>query len=826
MRYELQELAGIVGGHWVGNDEQRTWVVEQILFDSRRIVHPSRSVFVALEGERADGHAYIGACYEGGVRCFLVRRIPVEPLPDAVFVVVSDTLRALQQLAAYHRGRYGHLQVVGITGSNGKTIVKEWLNQLLERDFHIVRSPKSYNSQIGVPLSVLQIEETHTLGIFEAGISAKGEMAHLASMIRCQVGILTNVGDAHSEGFASRSEKTAEKLKLFADADVLICCTDADERIQACVPSSLRIFGWSLRAHPQARVHIYIVRSTEQSTQFEVQFKGVVEQFEVSFTDEGYLQNAFHCVSFMLYMGYALPIVRERIAHLTSISLRLELKDGVNNCVLINDSYSSDLNSLRIALDFMAQKSGGRTRTLILSDILETGKQPAPLYEEVASLLSQHRIQRVVGIGNSVAQLQQYLPSSVRWSYFPDTLQFIQHTHTGQFQHETILLKGARRFEFERISRLLEKKAHKTVLEINLTALIQNLHTFARLLQPTTKIMVMVKASAYGSGSHEIASLLEYRQIDYLAVAYADEGIELRHAGIRTPIMVLNPEEAAFDACIRYQLEPEVYSLTQLQHFIQAAQKRPTNNPYPIHIKLDTGMHRLGFEPNDLPILIQTLTQVQPLLRVASIFSHLAASDDPAHDLFTHTQCARFSQMANHITTHLPYRPLLHILNSSGIARFPQYQFDMVRLGIGLYGIQTNPASLPLQVVSTLKATISQIKKIAPGESVGYSRKAIVNQPTTIATISIGYADGYPRTLGNGRSYVLVNGHPAPTIGNVCMDMTMINITHIPHVNEGDEVILFGSEKPIQQLADELNTIPYEILTNISSRVKRIYYEE
>jgi len=828
MPYTLAQVQQILCAEWLqkGHTEGQ---VEHLLLDSRSIATPATALFFALPGQRHDGHRFVGEAYRTGVRQFVVsREIDLSELPEAGVLLVPDTLEALQHLAAHHRAQF-RLPVIGITGSNGKTVVKEWLYQLTRHHFRVVRSPKSYNSQVGVPLSVWQLRAEHTLGIFEAGISRPGEMDRLAQIIRPDIGIFTNLGPAHREGFPSDAAKLQEKMRLFESAHTLVVCADHPEiraaaEVWAAARPGRELRTWSKTGKP-AWVQFDGFETTATGVRFRIAQASLITHhasLQIPFTDEASLENACHCITVMLAMGVPPPGFSRPLKRLEPVEMRLELKAGINRCTVINDAYSNDLASLRIALQFARQQSRADTLVLVLSDFLQSGTGKKQLYGEVARAIAEHGVRRFVGIGSEITVLRDRLPAGLPAAFYPDTAAFLQDLQRLDFHDELILVKGARDFAFERIARRLEQKAHKTVLEVNLGALVHNLNVYNRLLAPGTKMMAMVKASGYGSGSAEVAKLLEFHQVDYLGVAYADEGIELRQAGVRLPILVLNPEPASFDALARYHLEPEVYSLSLLDELIRFAGK---NREFPIHLKLDTGMHRLGFVPADLRALTERL-RAHPNLRVRSVFSHLSASDAPAHDAFTHTQAAAFTAQYEPIAEALGYRPLRHIANTGGIARFPEYHFDMVRLGIGLYGVGAGALQEQLQVVNTLKATISQIKEIPPGDTVGYNRNGPVAQPSRIATISIGYADGLLRLAGNGRYSVLVHGRRAPTIGNVCMDMTMVDVTHIPAAREGDEVVLFGEQPSVSELAACLQTIPYEVFTNISERVKRVYWQE
>ncbi len=797
-----------------------------------RTKSPPVSLFFALPGQRHDGHRYLADAYRAGVRHFVVcQPVDVSLLPEANILKVENSLDALQTLAAWHRAQF-HVPVVGITGSNGKTVVKEWLHQLLSPDFHIVRSPKSYNSQVGVPLSVWAMNEQHTLALFEAGISLPGEMERLARVIQPSIGIFTNIGPAHREGFASKMDKVREKMRLFDTAETLIFCAD-DEKIAlvaqewAAEKTGRRAVSWS-KAGQSAQFRVSEIQTLPTgSTRILLRDAAQAQDvfcFEIPFSDAASVENALHCWALLHLLKVSPEDIALRMARLEPVEMRLELKAGLNRSTLINDFYNNDLASLRIALQFASQQTRARRLTLVLSDILQSGDAQQRLYDKVAAAMTEQHVARLIGIGQAVTALRDKLGPDVERHFYPDTEAFLENLGQHEFHDEVVLLKGARPFEFERIARRLEQKAHKTVLEVNLTALIHNLNTYNRMLRPGTRTLAMVKASAYGSGSAEVAKLLEFHQVDYLGVAYADEGIELRQAGVNLPILVLNPEPASFDALYRHRLEPEVYSLPLLRELLRFTGRE---KQLAIHLKLDTGMHRLGFESADIQELGSMLREY-PNVQVRSVFSHLAASDAPAHDAFTHRQAAVFSENFDKIRAALGYAPLRHIVNTSGIARFPEYHFDMVRLGIGLYGIDNSAphSSLPLRPVNTLKATVSQIKSIQPGDTVGYNRNGPVSQPMRIATISIGYADGLLRLAGSGRYSMLLHGQLAPTIGNVCMDMTMLDVTHIPAAREGDEVIVFGENPPVQDLAACLQTIPYEVFTNISERVKRVYWQE
>ncbi len=808
--YSIQKIADIISGRLVSTAPV---TLTDLIYDSRRIQHPAASLFFAIITANSDGHQFINDAYKKGVRTFVVSKEVV--IEDAAVIVVSDTLTALQSLAAYHRKQFG-LPVIGITGSNGKTIVKEWLNALLEADYRIVRSPKSFNSQIGVPVSVWEINAQHTLGIFEAGISQRGEMEKLEKVIQPTIGVLTNIGEAHSEGFASSEAKLSEKLKLFTGAEIVIGEAGLVQHVP--VPT----FTWSYSE--EALLKITSLKKAVSTTTITAWFDDREQSLTIPFTDEASIQNAITCWCVLLYLKLSPDTVQERFLALHPIDMRLQLAHGINDCLIINDSYSADPTSLKIALDFLAQQSSGLQRTVILSDFFESGKEDDTLYQEIAALLNAYGIKKLIAIGDKIARaLIDRLPAAQIQSY-ANTKEFIIDFKSSGFAKEVILIKGARRFGFERIALLFEEKLHGTVLQINLSALLHNLKEYQKHLKPPTKIMAMVKAFAYGSGGAEIASVLQFHNVAYLAVAYADEGIELVKAGIAVPIMVMNAERSSFAAIIEHNLQPVLYSPALLQSF-ETYVKEQGVATYPVHIEIETGMNRLGFSIEETEAVAAHLS-ASPLI-VQSLFSHLAASEERGQDGFTAVQADRFNQAAAIFQQHLSYSFLKHISNSAAIIRHPQLQMDMVRLGIGLYGIEPDAEEvLDLETVATLRSTIAQIKEVKAGESVGYNRRGMVARYSRIATVRIGYADGYSRRFSNGAGKMLVQGRLAPVIGSVCMDMTMIDITDIEGVAEGDDVIIFGAGLPVQDVAQMEGTIAYEIMTSVSQRVKRVYYYE
>lgn len=826
-KFAINEIAPIVKGKLKAGTEPDTGV-NDILVDSRGLFRPENTLFFALTSKRNDGHKYIGELYQRGLRNFVISNPHFDfvPYPEANFIVVNKCLDALQALATAYRKKFD-IPVIGITGSNGKTIIKEWLYQLLSPDKKVIRSPKSYNSQIGVPLSVWQIEPDYQLGIFEAGISEPEEMGRLQPIIRPTIGIFTNIGDAHSENFIHRQQKVGEKLKLFGRVNTLIYCIDHNELQEVIIRSeildNIKAFTWSRKL--AADLRITGVVKNRKSTRITGIFDKTEIAITISFIDDASVENAIHCWATMLYLGINQEVIASRMPHLTPIAMRLELLEGINNCTIINDSYNSDINSLAIALDFLNQQTQQRDKTVILSDILQSGKSDVYLYGKISELLKQKDVKRIIGIGPAISKQSEQF--TIEKEFYNSTEDFLRAFSFTRFQNEGILLKGARIFEFEQIGQALQQKAHETVFEINLNALIHNLNYYRSKIHPTTKVMAMVKASSYGNGDFEIANALQFHNVDYLAVAYADEGVELRKAGITLPIMVMNPDEDSFDSILGYNLEPEIYSF-RIFGLLEKAIRRnilPRNQPVKIHVKIDTGMHRLGFDPEDIAELVEKV-KANSRIYVQSIFSHLAASDEPSHDEFTRWQIDQFTLASAKIIDGLGYPVLRHVLNTAGISAYPEAQFEMVRLGIGLYGISPLPEERDnVQNVSTLRSIISQLKTIKKGDSVGYSRAGKAESDITLATIPIGYADGLSRVLSNGRGHLLVDDKLVPVIGNVCMDMCMVDVTGL-NVKEGDEVIIFGNNRSLNDLATEMGTIPYEILTGISKRVKRVYFQE
>ena len=820
MSSNIEEIASIMGATRVGTTPAH---VDWILTDSRSLCFPEETLFFALKTKRNDGHKYIYDLYTRGVRNFVVSDLPekADEYKDANFLVLDRPLKGLQKLATHHREQF-QVPVVGITGSNGKTIVKEWLYQLLSPERVITRSPRSYNSQIGVPLSIWLMNEHTELGIFEAGISEMGEMEALKPIIQPTIGILTNIGGAHQENFSSVVDKCMEKLLLFKDCDVVIYDGD-NEVISSCVTKSLftaREIAWS-RKDNERPLFIEKIVKEETHTTIYYRYIGLPSSYTIPFIDDASIENSIHCLAVALYMMLPPEQIAERMAKLEPVAMRLEVKEGKNGCTLINDSYNSDLASLDIALDFMQRRSEDkmRKRTLILSDILETGQTSKLLYRQVADLIHSRGVDKLIGVGEDIAssssrfELEKY--------FFRSTTELLNSGLLNQLHDEIVLIKGSRTFQFDKITDLLELKVHETTLEINLNALVDNLNYYRNKLKPDTKIVCMVKASAYGAGSYEIAKTLEDQRVNYLAVAVADEGSELRKAGITSSIIIMNPEQTAFKTLFDYKLEPEVYSFHLLEELIKAAEREGITN-FPIHIKIDTGMHRLGFAPAEIPRLVERLHK-QTSVIPRSVFSHLVGSDTERLDTFTRRQIEVFEAAAAQLQEGFSFKIIRHICNTAGIQRYPGAQFEMVRLGIGLYGVDPFTNEM-LHNISTLRSTILQIHDVPKEETVGYGRKGILERDSRIAAVPIGYADGLNRHLGNGRGYCLVNGKKAPYVGNICMDVCMIDVTDID-CREGDKVIIFGDDLPVTVLSDLLDTIPYEVLTSVSNRVKRVYFQ-
>ena len=822
MRYTIENVTALIGARRFGHSATQ---VEWLLTDSRSLVFPETTLFFALRTKVGDGHRYVADLYRRGVRNFVVGTLPAEhetAFPDANFLQVMSPLKALQRLAERHREEHD-IPVIGVTGSNGKTVVKEWLYQLLSPTLHVTRSPKSYNSQVGVPLSVCLLGEHSEIGIFEAGISQPGEMAALRAIIQPTIGVMTNIGPAHQENFESVEEKCHEKLSLFQDAKVLVYCAD-DAVVDECVATSLlrgERLAWS-RQNPSAALFVSAVETLERGTRITYRFHGAEAAMTIPFTDEASTVNCIHCLAVLLSLNFSAEEIASRMKRLEPVAMRLEVIQGVRNCTLINDTYNSDAASLDIALDFMARRPEiqNKQKVLILSDMFQTGLPATELYAKVAELLNRRAIDHFIGVGPEISHAHSLF--LMKKSFFPSGEALADSGLLDTLHDSLVLIKGSRPFGFEKISAALSLRVHETTLHVNLDALAGNLNYYRSFMKPETKMVCMVKASAYGAGSVEVAKTLQDRGVNYLAVAVADEGAELRRAGITAGIIVMNPEMTAFKTLFDYELEPEVYNFKLLDALIKAAEKEGIQG-FPVHIKLDTGMHRLGFDPRlDLPALIDRLhhqTSVIP----RSVFSHFVGSDSPDFDDFSARQFALFDEASKTLQAAFPHKILRHICNSAGIERFPERHLDMVRLGLGLYGIDPID-NRSLQNVTTLRTTILQIRECPKGDSVGYSRRTVLERDSRIAAIPIGYADGLDRHLGNRRGYCLVNGQRADYVGNICMDVCMIDVTDTD-CREGDTVEIFGDNLPPAELARLLDTIPYEILTSVSDRVKRIYFQ-
>ncbi len=823
MSYPIETIIQWIQAERIGS---HTGMVKWLLTDSRSLGFPEETLFFALVTRRGDGHRYIADLYARGVRHFVVSSRPsseeLQAMAEANFLVVKDTLAALQLLTEKHRAQYD-IPVVGITGSNGKTVVKEWLGWLLGADHRVTRSPRSYNSQIGVPLSVWQMDEHTEVALIEAGISRPHEMKRLRHIIRPTIGVFTNIGGAHQENFASLHDKCMEKLSLFRDCDIIIYDGDNEEVCEGVnhALQSAREIAWS-RHDADKPLYISSVTKTDKDTTIEYIYIGIEGRYTIPFTDDASVENSIHCLAVCLYLMLSPETIAERMARLEPVAMRLEVKEGKNGSTLINDSYNADIASLDIALDFMARRPEreGRERVLILSDLLQTGQSSRSLYRKVAALVESRGVERIIGIGPELMAAADRF--GIKRSFYATTEEFLRSDELQALRRSLILVKGSRSFGFERIAEQLTQKVHETTLNIDLGAMVDNLNHYRSMLAPGVKTVCMVKAFAYGAGFYEIAKTLQDHRVDYLAVAVADEGEQLRKAGITANILVMNPELTAFKTMFENNLEPEIYSFTLLDEMIRACEREGYMH-YPIHIKIDTGMSRLGFRPDEMAQLIERL-QGQQAVIPRSVFSHFAGSDSSDFDSFTHQQAARFEEAATRLQAAFPHKILRHICNSAGIERFPEYHHDMVRLGLGLYGISPVDNRL-LHPISTLQSTILQIHEVPATETVGYSRRGQLTRPSRIASIPIGYADGLSRRLGNGHGYCIVRGKQAPYVGNICMDVCMIDVTDIP-CREGDPVEIFGPQLPITQLADWLGTIPYEVMTGISTRVRRIYAVE
>ena len=839
IHYTIDDIVKLTGGVLL-NYNPAVPAPQYLSLDSRKIIFPAETIFIAIRTHHHDGNAFIEGLYLKGVRNFVTeeKNIDFRRIPLANVIGVNNCVHALQILASHYRSQHDtlpgdrELPVIGITGSNGKTIVKEWLNQLLADEYVIVRSPKSYNSQIGVPLSILHMNISHTLALFEAGISRPGEMKQLEKVIRPTIGVFTNIGQAHDEGFTNHIQKINEKLKLFVQSKHLVFCGDHHQIKKGIAlfqkkikhrNNSLQLFSWGKSR--RNKLQISSIEKGDIHTTINGVYGGRQIAITIPFVDDASVENAINCWCVLLVLHKNDVESRKRFETLYPIAMRLELKQGLNHCTIINDSYSNDLHSLEIALEFLEQQKQHKKHTVILSDILQSGQKPNQLYRAIAHLLEHKKIDTLIGIGPDIFLQQNLFQSLNNKHFFLTVAEFLKNIPLFHFHDETILIKGARSFGFEQISHELEQKVHQTILSIDLSAIAYNLKQYKQLLEPSTKIMAMVKAFSYGSGSYQIASVLEFHKADYLAVAYADEGVELRRAGITLPVMVMNAETSTFESLVNNNLEPEIFSFSILKAF-ESYLKSSGINYYPVHIKIDTGMHRLGFTPEDINTLGGLLAG-NTSVKVVTVFTHLVAGENKNENQFTFRQSIIFENCCKIIEQSLRYQFIKHIANTAAISRHAELQMDMVRLGVGLYGVDSNKMmQSKLKNVTTLTTTVSQIKKVKEGDTVGYGRNARLKRDSVIATVRIGYADGYPRNLGNGKGKMLVHGKLVPVIGNVCMDMTMLDVTGLETIKEGDEVIVFGEALPLFTLAEWAETIPYELMTGISQRVKRVYFEE
>lgn len=826
MQYTIGEIKEILKAKGMVADPGAG--ITRLLTDSRSLSFPEETLFFAIKTRHGDGHDYVEELYQRGVRSFVVNDAGrFQHLADANFIQCGNNTKALQQLAAHHRSRFD-IPVVGVTGSDGKTIVKEWLYTLTAGSYRVTRSPRSYNSQIGVPLSVWRIDGESTLGIFEAGISKRQEMDNLQEIIKPTIGIMTNISGAHQENFGSMQEKCIEKLSLFKQCDIVIYNAD-DPVIADCVTRAMlpsREIAWS-RKDPDRPLYIKSVEKDLSGTTIRYSYLTMESNYRIPFLDEASIEDSITCLATALYLMIPAETIAERMMMLEPVAMRLEVKEGKRDCVVINDSYNSDTASLEIALDFMERRSNMMPelkRTLILADIKQSGEGPAQLYGNVLRLMKKREIEKFIGVGKDIhSQSSLFKGSGIVCHFFKSTEELLDSGILDMVRNECVLVKGSRSFHFEDVSEALEKKVHQTILEVSLSALRDNLNRYRNSLDRDTKCVCMVKAGAYGAGALEVGRTLQECNVDYLAVAVADEGAELRKEGITTGIIVMNPEPSSYRTLFDNKLEPEVYSFGMLRSLIKAAHHEGVSD-YPVHIKIDTGMHRLGFLPEEVPALIEELKR-QNTLTPRSVFSHFVGSDSPMFDTFSKVQKERFQQAATALQAAFPHKILRHICNSAGAERFLESQYDMVRLGIGLYGISPIGEDATLHPISTLKTIILQIHDVPASETVGYSRKGTLARDSRIAALPIGYADGLNRHLGNGRGYCLVNGRKAPYIGNICMDVCMIDVTDID-CKEGDTVEIFGPGLPVTKLAEWLDTIPYEILTSVSTRIKRVYYSD
>jgi len=796
--------------------------IELLAFDSRNILIPQKTLFFAITTSKNDGHHYIPELYKLGVRNFIITQ-PVSDFSqyqEASFIQVENAVSALQSIAAFHRQQF-HYPVVGITGSNGKTIVKEWLSQMLAPEFHVVKSPNSYNSQIGVPMSVWQMGQRHNLALFEAGISQPGEMEKLAAVIQPTIGILTNIGAAHNEFFHNNEEKLIEKAKLFRSCQYVIYNSDnqlIDNYFKQNQEFKGKTVSWGHQA--EADYHIDFINTTDVHTVVSIN----QQLIDIPFSDTGSVENALHAAVLLMKLNFSVAQINLKLQNLSPVSMRMEMIEGIHNSVLINDTYSLDMSSLRIALNFLNAQTQMIRKTVIISDFEQAGNFTTEDYQKIYTLLVNKGITRIIAVGTGFYDHRSVFAFPEQ-SFYRTTQELLDNLNNEAFSQEVILLKAARSYRFEKIVAALQYKTHQTVMNVNLPAIIHNLSYYRSLLKPETKMVAMVKAQSYGLGDVELINELVYHHVDFLAVAYTDEGIRLRKRSVTKPVIVLGAEAHSFEAMIAYQLEPEIFNFHYLEDLANLLAQHTDIQSFNIHIKLDTGMHRLGFDEKDLPRLVAFLQQ-HPQLKIRSIFSHLAAAEDPSEDEFTRGQIALFDRMSSYLISQFSYPILRHILNSAGISRFTEAQYDMVRLGIGLYGFSGVPQDqAQLQNTVTLKTIVTQVKIIPANETIGYNRSYRTTHDSQIAIIPIGYADGYPRELGNGVGKVMIAGRLVPIVGKICMDMCMVDVTGL-EVKEGDEVIVYGDCNPVDKVAESIHRIPYELMTAVSKRVQRIYIKE
>ncbi|WP_185288408.1 bifunctional UDP-N-acetylmuramoyl-tripeptide:D-alanyl-D-alanine ligase/alanine racemase [Chryseobacterium lactis] len=815
MNYTVQHIAEITNAQVIGDG---SLMIRNIAYDSRIIYSTKNTAFIAINTHKNSGEKFIESAIDRGINVIISEHHDPE-YQNVTWIIVENSVEFLQKLAKYHFEN-SHLESIGITGSNGKTILKEWLYQCLWNEFPTVKSPKSFNSQIGLPLSLLQINSSHKLGIFEVGISKPDEMEKLENIFHPQIGLLTHIGTAHAANFSSEEELIDEKIKLFKDSEVIIYNGDhslVDEKIKK-IYSEKKLISYGFKKEN----NVFINNNISKDENIIVEYFGEEINFPAHQRDEATLTNAMALITVLKELNIENKKIVEKINLLKAVEMRLESIEGIKGNIIINDSFNLDLDSLKTALQFLNEynKSG---KSLVLTDIVGVNANSKELYEEVSDLVNEQHFDSVFLIGDEISRFSELFKSKTYT--FIDTKELIESKYLSEIENQIILLKGARKFEIEKLKDILELRKHDTVLEVNLNAILHNINYHKLLLKPGTKMMAMVKANAYGLGSYEVSEFLQHHHIDYLGVAYADEGVELRKKGITTPIIVMNPEQHSYQTIIEYDLEPEIYSFRVLELFYEAVQKSGYDKKYPIHIKLETGMHRLGFKDFELDQLSDILSQKN--LKVQSLFSHLSSSDMPEEKEFTLKQFEVFEKNSSYLIEKLGYTPIRHILNSSGITSYTDHQYDMVRIGIGMLGESPdNEIQKQLRSVVSFKTVISQISMVEGGESVGYSRRYKADHLTRIATVPVGYADGIPRLIGNQVGSVGVNKTLAPIVGNICMDMMMINVDNIPNVKEGDTVTVFNAKPSLKEFAGYCKTITYEVLTSISPRVKRIYIKD